>query len=653
MTVRTFSKILIANRGEIACRIMRTADAMGYRTVAVYSDADRNARHAALADEAVAIGGQTATESYLDAQKLIAAAKRTGSDAIHPGYGFLSENAAFASTCRDAGIVFIGPTPEAIAAMGNKAAAKRLMLEAGVPCVPGYQGSDQSDARFTKEARAIGFPLMVKAAAGGGGRGMRFVHADNELTNALTAARREAIAAFGSDELILEKAIIDGRHIEIQVFGDNHGNIIHLGERDCSIQRRHQKVIEEAPSPAVNADLRTRMGAAAIAAARAINYTNAGTIEFLLDADGRFYFLEMNTRIQVEHAVTEAVTGTDLVRWQLEVADGGRLPLVQKDVAITGHAIQARLYAEDPHAGFLPRSGVVCAWTFPERPGVRVDHGLSIAPTEVSPHYDPIIAKLIAHGANREEARRRLLRALDDTHVHGITTNRTFLAAALAHPAFITGAATTGFIGAYFAPKSTAIARPEPDHEMRTLAAALLFTRNATTHAWRSNGPRPLTMKIAIGRTVHIARVTTSVDRNFAIDIAGTSQSVTLPSATNAGPIRYNIDGRTRTAHIAWNGPHLHLDVGAASFKAEDVTLTPSATEDPRGTATLRAPMNGRIIAVETQPGATVTKGQRLVVLEAMKMQHEITAPRDGVLARILAADGQQVATRALLAEVE
>ncbi len=646
----SFSKILIANRGEIACRIMRTAHAMGYATVAVYSDADRHARHVEFADEAVAIGGMTAAESYLDVTKLLTAARRSGADAVHPGYGFLSENAAFASECRDAGLVFIGPSPEAIAAMGNKAAAKRLMLKAGVPCVPGYQGIEQNEARLTLEARKIGYPVMVKAAAGGGGRGMRLVAAEAELASALTAARREALAAFGSDALILEKAIIDGRHVEIQVLGDTHGNIIHLGERDCSIQRRHQKVIEEAPSPAVNDDLRARMGAAAVAAAKAIEYASAGTVEFLLDHAGDFYFLEMNTRIQVEHPATEAITGLDLVRMQLEIAAGGRLPLRQEHVTITGHAIQARLYAEDPHAGFLPRSGAIAAWVMPEGDGIRVDHGLAAVPTEVSAYYDPMMAKIIAHGATREEARRRLLRALDATHIHGITTNRTFLSAALAHPAFVEGAATTGFIAQHFAPKGTAMARPQPSTEILALAAALIFARGATnTDAWRSNGPRPSLMKLSLGRNVQALRVASMGPRKFHVANCAAEHVVSLVGDDGCGQIRYAIDGHERNAHMTWDSARLHLDAGNVSLTAEDVTLAALSTDASPGAATLRAPMNGRIVSVDTKAGDAVKKGQRLVVLEAMKMQHEITAERDGTVESCTVKAGDQVATRQVL----
>ncbi len=444
-----FSKILVANRGEIAWRIMRTAKAMGYRTVAVYSDADKDAPHVAFADEAVRIGPPLVGESYLSIDRILEAAHKSGADAVHPGYGFLSENEAFAAACEKAGLVFIGPPPAAIAAMGNKAAAKRRMIDAGVPCVPGYQGADQSDANLEKEARKIGLPVMVKAAAGGGGRGMRLVEREADLQEAIRTARTEAESAFGSGELILEKAVIDARHVEIQVFADAHGNVIHLGERDCSVQRRHQKVIEEAPSPAVNADLRGRMGAAAVAVARAIDYRGAGTVEFLLGADGAFYFLEMNTRLQVEHPVTEAITGQDLVAWQLKVASGEKLPLTQAQVKFSGHAIEVRLYAEDAYAGFLPQTGRIDVWRPASGPGIRVDHGMK-AGLAISPFYDPMIAKVIAHGGTREEARLRLIHALRKTVVLGPTTNRHFLIRLLEHPEFVAGRATTAFIGKHF-----------------------------------------------------------------------------------------------------------------------------------------------------------------------------------------------------------
>ena len=393
-----FTTILIANRGEIACRIIRAAHAEGYCAVAVFSDADAEALHVREADAAVNIGPAAPAQSYLSAQRILDAARKSGAEAVHPGYGFLSENADFAQSCIDAGLVFIGPPPVAMRAMGDKSAAKARMIGAGVPCAPGYHGDEQADERFAAEAARIGFPVMVKASAGGGGRGMRLVHASEDLSAALRAARAEAIGAFGDGRLLLERALTDARHVEVQVFGDEHGATVHLGERDCSIQRRHQKVIEEAPSPAVSAELRARMGAAAVQVARAVGYIGAGTVEFLLAADGGFYFLEMNTRIQVEHPVTECVTGIDLVRLQLDVAQGKPLPFAQGDVALRGHAIEARLYAEDPSSDFMPRTGRVVAWRPGAGEGVRVDHGLCEG-MDISPFYDPMLAKIIAFGA--------------------------------------------------------------------------------------------------------------------------------------------------------------------------------------------------------------------------------------------------------------
>ena len=466
MSSTPFQRILIANRGEIACRVIRAARDRGLQSVAVYSDADAGALHTRLADMAVPIGPAPVGQSYLSVEKILAAARASGADAVHPGYGFLSENADFARACREAGLVFIGPTPEAIAAMGNKAAAKRRMLDAGVPCVPGYQGDDQDDATFAREAERIGYPVMVKAAAGGGGRGMRLVAQPGELGQSLASARSEAAKAFGSDELILEKAIVGPRHVEIQVLADRHGTVVHAGERDCSVQRRHQKVLEEVPCPVMTKALRAAMGSAAVEAARAISYESAGTVEFLLDGRGEFYFLEMNTRIQVEHPVTELVTGLDLVGLQIDIAQGKPLPFTQSDVRLTGHAIEARLYAEDPAAGFLPQTGKILRWTLPSGSGIRVDHGLADG-SEISPYYDPMIAKLIAYGDTRDEARQRLIRALDDTVIFGVPTNRAFLRAMLAHPAFAAGEATTAFIEDHFA-------RIEPIDAERTAAARAL-----------------------------------------------------------------------------------------------------------------------------------------------------------------------------------
>jgi len=444
-----FSKILIANRGEIACRIIRTAHAMGYKTVAVHSEADREALHVKMAGEAVCIGPAEASASYMNIECIIQTSLQTGADAVHPGYGFLSENPAFAEACIKNGIAFIGPDPQAIRVMGNKAAAKRKMIKAGVPCIPGYEGEDQSDTQFIDTAQKIGFPVMIKAAQGGGGRGMRLVKKPEKLAKALKAARSEAENAFGSGELILEKAVIEPRHIEIQIFADSYGNIVHMGERDCSIQRRHQKVIEEAPSPVISDELRTRMGDSAIAAASEICYCGAGTVEFLLTDEGDFYFLEMNTRLQVEHPITEFITGFDLVEWQLRIARGEKLPLTQSDISLTGHAIEARLYAEDPYNNFLPKVGTLIEWAPAIGTGIRVDHGLQSG-LEITPYYDPMIAKIIAHGDTREEARERLILALKKTVDQGLVTNRLFLIECLEAKAFIQGDVTTAFIDTHF-----------------------------------------------------------------------------------------------------------------------------------------------------------------------------------------------------------
>ncbi|MBS0525790.1 MAG: acetyl-CoA carboxylase biotin carboxylase subunit [Proteobacteria bacterium] len=610
----SFSTVLVANRGEIAWRVMRTARAMDYRTVAVYSDADQGAPHVAFADKAVRIGPPPVGESYLSIDRILEAAHTSGADAIHPGYGFLSENAEFATACEKAGLVFIGPPPAAIAAMGNKAAAKRRMIEAGVPCVPGYQGADQSDGNLEKEARKIGLPVMVKAAAGGGGRGMRLVTQDGELLEAIRAARTEAGSAFGSGELILEKAVIDARHVEIQVFADAHGNVLHLGERDCSVQRRHQKVIEEAPSPAVNAELRHRMGAAAVAAAKAIGYRGAGTVEFLLGADGAFYFLEMNTRLQVEHPVTEAITGLDLVEWQLRVARGEPLPLTQEQVRLQGHSIEVRLYAEDAYAGFLPQTGRIDVWRPATGPGVRVDHGIEEG-LAISPYYDPMIAKVIAWGATREEARLRLIRALRDTVVLGPTTNRHFLIRLLEHPELAAGKATTAFLGkhSFTAPELT-------DTHWKT-AASLLWQQSAARYpgnlrGWRNSNPEPTPFRLAVGdmeRTVKLSE----------------PSAPSVPHVIDDDDVVVDFDGFT--------------------VRFQDRTYMPPASAAAGSDGKLRAPMDGRIVAIKVAAGDKVVRGQTLVVLEAMKIQHQLKAALDACVESIAVQEGQQVANRTVL----
>ena len=611
-----FSKILVANRGEIAWRIMRTAKAMGYRTVAVFSDADREAPHVAFADEAVRIGPPPVGESYLSIDRILDAASKSGADAIHPGYGFLSENDAFAAACEQAGLVFIGPPASAIAAMGNKAAAKRRMIDAGVPCVPGYQGTDQSDANLEDEARKIGLPVMVKAAAGGGGRGMRLVHRDDELVEAIRTARAEAESAFGSGELILEKAVVDARHVEIQVFADAHGNLLHLGERDCSVQRRHQKVIEEAPSPAVNADLRARMGAAAVAAARTIGYRGAGTVEFLLANEGAFYFLEMNTRLQVEHPVTEAITGQDLVAWQLRVAAGERIPFSQEQVRFEGHAIEVRLYAEDAYAGFLPQTGRIDVWRPASGPGIRIDHGMKDG-LAISPYYDPMIAKVIAHGATRDQARTRLIKALRDTVVLGPITNRHFLIRLLEHPEFAAGEATTAFLGKHDFP-----APAVSEHHWK-LAAWLLWRQSAERYppalrGWRNSNPEPTPILLAVGNEQRTINVTPEDARSDAV-----------PS------------------HV--DGDDVIVDLDAFTVRFTDRTYAPPATAAAGSDGKLRAPMDGRIVAIKVAPGDTVVRGQTLVVLEAMKIQHQLKAVLDARVESVSVQEGQQVANRAVL----
>jgi geranyl-CoA carboxylase alpha subunit len=537
--------------------------------------------------------------------------------------------------------------------MGNKAAAKRLMVAAGVPCVPGYHGVDQSDATLTQEARRIGFPVMVKAAAGGGGRGMRLVGDPGLLAQALSGARSEAKNAFGSDELILEKAVADARHVEIQVFGDAAGNMLHLGERDCSLQRRHQKLVEEAPSPAVSPELRARMGAAAVAAAQAVGYRGAGTVEFLLAPDGEFYFLEMNTRLQVEHPVTEAVTGLDLVALQLRVAAGELLPLRQEQVHLHGHAIEARLCAEDPHRDFLPRSGTVHAWLPPQGEGVRVDHGLQSGQV-VSPHYDSMLAKVIAHGENREEARRRLLAALSDVVVLGIPTNRAFLMAALRHPVYISGSAHTGFVGAHFAKGSPAMQRPAPEREMLALAAVFLSGaagngQGASGSSWRSDGVPSWPVRVDVNGTSLTGTVTSTAPERYSVTLAGDPVSLEIVSRDD-GAVRFAVDGRQRTARFALAEGTLHLDLGGITAAFRDTLLERNLGEERDGDGRLLAPMNGRIVAVLAKAGERVAKGQRIVVLEAMKMQHEITAGRAGVIESVAVREGEQVATRQLLA---
>ena len=649
-----FSKILIANRGEIACRVIRTAHEMGYETVAVYSEADANALHTEMATEAICIGPAAARESYLSIDNIIAAAHKTGADAIHPGYGFLSENAEFASRCLKEAITFIGPSAEAIQLMGNKAEAKRRMIEAKVPCVPGYEGKDQSDNQFVKSAEEIGYPVMVKAAAGGGGRGMRLVDSPEKLPKALSAAKSEALNAFGSDELILEKAVLEPRHIEIQIFADNMGNTVHLGERDCSIQRRHQKVIEEAPSPAVSQKLRNEMGSAAVAAAIAIQYCGAGTVEFLLSPDGHFYFLEMNTRLQVEHPVTEIITGYDLVEWQIRVARGEALPALQNDIHFSGHAIEARLYAEDPYKNFLPRVGTLLTWQAASGSGRRCDHGLKDG-FEVTPHYDAMIAKVIGYGATREDARRRLISSLKETLDLGLTTNRQFLIDCLTHEAFENGSATTAFIESYFPKKE--LKRPPLEATHLKLAAAIHFhtsihCRGSATDGWDSSGAIQTPLKLEIdGKPFQFYIQPIS---NGSYEVSHEDNASQVHVTINSGSkIRVTLDGHGFTVNYAVSDETLYLSAGTRQLSAKEITYQSANSASSAADGLVLAPMNGRILNVAISKGDTVKRGQNLLTLEAMKMEHEINARVDGLIKNVTARTGDQVASRSLLVEIE
>ncbi|MBC2379679.1 acetyl/propionyl/methylcrotonyl-CoA carboxylase subunit alpha [Pseudomonas sp. WS 5106] len=624
-----FSKILIANRGEIACRIQRTAQALGYRTVAVYSDADAQALHVQMADEAVPIGPAPVQQSYLNIQAIIHAAQVTGADAIHPGYGFLSENPDFARACLAAGLTFIGPSVAAIELMGSKRLSKLAMLDAGVPCIAGYQGSAQDDTTLQREAERIGYPLMIKASAGGGGRGMRLVHTSDALLDNLHTARSEARNAFGSDELILEQALIDPRHVEIQLFGDSHGHLIYLGERDCSVQRRHQKVIEEAPCPVMTPALRHAMGEAALKAGRAVNYVGAGTVEFLLDRNGQFYFLEMNTRLQVEHPVTELINGLDLVDWQLQIAAGQPLPLTQQEVTLTGHAMEVRLYAEDPAQGFLPQTGDVLRWQ--PAAGVRTDHGV-VEGQRISPFYDPMLGKVIAHGATREEARRKLLRAVEDTLLLGVATNQQLLANLLKHPGFIAGDFGTGFIAEHF----NEVSRPEASKEQLALAAALFYQHSAGQHpqalaGWRNNASVPVTYRLEANDNLH----TVSVDP-LPITLDGRYAVVVLNGIRRR--IAYHLDGN-----------QLWLPGLTVINRTQQVANRQADAQN----GTVKAPMDGAIVDVRVNAGDRVSKGQLLLVLEAMKMEHPLTAGIDGVIKGVQVMTGDQVRNRQVLLEIE
>jgi len=647
-----FRKLLIANRGEIALRIIRSAHALGYRTVAVYSTADADARHVREADQAVCIGEPLPALSYLRIPAIVEAARLSGADAVHPGYGFLAENDHFAQACKDAGLVFIGPSAEAIVSMGNKAGAKTLMMAAGVPCIPGYQGEDQSEERLAKEAARIGFPVMIKATAGGGGRGMRLVPSAKEFGELLRSARSEAQSAFSDPEVILERAIVEPRHIEIQVFADRYGNAIHLGERDCSVQRRHQKLIEEAPSPAVNADLRARMGATAVAAVKAIRYEGAGTLEFLLDSEGNFYFMEMNTRLQVEHPVTEAITGLDLVAMQLRVAAGEPLPITQEQVTFTGHAIEVRLCAEDADQGFMPQSGTMALWHMPTQ--LRVEHAMRSG-AEIPPYYDSMIAKLISHGDNREAARRKLMAGLEDAVALGVTTNQAFLQRCLGHEVFAVGGATTAFI----TQNQDALLAPDVELQGRAAAiAAVLLYEMAGDRRTRAPGRRmthslPISLRFEIGGKLSTAGVVLIGQRHFDVTIGAQTFVIELKEVAD-NEAHFLCDGLFESAAFHRDGTLLLLHYRGVPVRIEDKTRAASAKQgDAAGDGKLRASMNGRVVAVMTAVGDMVEAGQPMVTLEAMKMEHIHAAPMTGKVIALHVKTGDQVAASRVVVEIE
>jgi 3-methylcrotonyl-CoA carboxylase alpha subunit len=659
-----FDTLLIANRGEIACRIAATARRLGIRTVAVYSDADADARHVRVADEAYRVGPAPARESYLRGEAIIDVALRSGAQAIHPGYGFLSENAAFAQACADAGLVFIGPPPSAINAMGLKAESKRLMAQAGVPLVPGYHGADQDPVLLSREAARIGYPVLIKASAGGGGKGMRIVTDAAGFGDMLASCQREAAASFGNDAVLIEKYLTKPRHIEIQVFADTHGNVVHLFERDCSVQRRHQKVLEEAPAPGMGLERRQAMGEAAIAAARAVGYVGAGTVEFIADADGSFYFMEMNTRLQVEHPVTEMITGLDLVEWQLRVAAGEPLPMAQADLAIRGHAIEARIYAENPDSGFLPSTGTLVHLRTPEavefRVGspthpapVRIDSGIGEGDA-ITPHYDPMIAKLIVWGADRPEAIARMRQALSAYEAVGPATNVDFLSRLMACRSFVEADLDTGLIERERDALLPAPAAPG----LQTLAAAAaaviaLEARNETADpwsqhsGWRPNGSLRRTLAFTHagadhevivdyargGHSVHRGEETTCLAE---LRLVGTRLSGRLGSGRLDGSVVLDRE----TLHLFGSGGHWSLGYAPALEHAGE------GSADAGG---LTAPMPGKVIALLVAPGARVARGQPLLVMEAMKMEHTILAPAEGTVEHLLYRVGDQVAEGASL----
>jgi 3-methylcrotonyl-CoA carboxylase alpha subunit len=668
-----FTKILIANRGEIACRVAATARRLGVKTVAVYSEADAGAKHVAVCDDAILLGPAAAKDSYLRGDKIIAAAKAAGAQAIHPGYGFLSENAEFAEACAAAGLVFIGPPGSSMRAMGSKSAAKQLMEGAGVPLVPGYHGDAQDPELLQSEANRIGYPVLLKASAGGGGKGMRVVERSEDFQAALASCKREAMSSFGDDKVLVEKYLTRPRHIEIQVFADTHGNCVYLHERDCSVQRRHQKVLEEAPAPGMPPERRAAMGEAAVAAARAVGYVGAGTVEFIANQDGSFYFMEMNTRLQVEHPVTEMITGTDLVEWQLRVAAGQPLPKQQHELAIHGHAIEARVYAENPEKGFLPSIGTLLCMDTPahvafelggvgaDPAGVRIDSGVR-AGDAISPFYDPMIAKLIVWGADRAQALARMAQALSEFHIVGLATNIAFLKRLVEGDAFAHADLDTGLIernsATLFPP-----AGPAPLSALALAAVALVAAETSTggnpadpwtsTHGWRMNGT--YRRRLAFGDEY----AATTQAKVYAIDMAYHAHGWTLEADGAAHPVALvsqhdgrtaiRLDGQAIQGTVRRDGETLHVFTGGLHHMLAWNDPLAHAGEHETADGRLTAPMPGKVVAVIASNGQLVKKGEPLVIMEAMKMEHTIAAPSDGLVEEVLYQVGDQVADGAPL----
>jgi 3-methylcrotonyl-CoA carboxylase alpha subunit len=646
-------RLLIANRGEIACRIARTARRLGLTALGLYSDADRTARHVREADEAYYLGGASAAESYLNIAKIVALAKRAGADAVHPGYGFLSENADFAQACAEAGLIFVGPPASAIRAMGSKSASKAAMAAAGVPVAPGYHGADQSPQRLLDEAQRVGFPLIIKASAGGGGKGMQVVNASSEVAAAVESAQRLARTAFGDDRLLLERYFPQARHVEVQVFADSHGGMVTLFDRDCSVQRRHQKIIEEAPAPDLRDEVRVAMAQAALCSARAVGYVGAGTVEFLVDQAQQFYFMEMNTRLQVEHPVTELITGIDLVEWQLDIAGGGRLPKAQSDIARHGSAMEARLYAEDPEHGYLPSVGRIAHLRHPEAtPGLRLDMGVDEG-DEVSPFYDPMLGKVVAWGKSRIEAADGLHRALADLEIVGVTTNRALLLSVLADEEFRRGAVATNFLDARRA--SLSFAEPKADAADAALAALWCATREtgsdalwADSRGWRLGAP-PRSAWVFGEHRVVIEMPAPDV---YLAHVGGREYALRVLSR-GAESLDVEIDAQVRHLRVIEAAEELHLFRGTRHAvlrpgRTEDALQVSAAAEE----GSLLTPLPGTVVAVHVAEGQRVARGAPLVTVEAMKMEHTLTAPHEGIVARVAFGVAERVAAGAVLVEL-